>query len=87
MVLVALQLKKALELLAGDDLITRQPGRGSFVKRASGFNHKLKVNNQKGEQTALLFGLVITDFDDSYGTELISSLEKCSTKHSSFFNP
>ncbi|PWU67283.1 GntR family transcriptional regulator [Gracilibacillus dipsosauri] len=76
--------KKALELLAGDDLITRQPGRGSFVKRASGFNHKMKVNNQKGEQTALLFGLVITDFDDSYGTELISSLEKCSTKHSSF---
>ncbi|SHM75744.1 GntR family transcriptional regulator [Gracilibacillus kekensis] len=79
--------KKALELLATEGLIIRQPGRGSFVKHTS-TNEKESVEDDgklsKKERTAPLIGLVITDFDDSYGTALISSIEKCTAKHSCF---
>lgn len=79
--------KKALELLAGEGLIIRQPGRGSFVKLSSHDEVETIENGgtvPKTEQKAPLIGLVITDFDDSYGTALISSIEKCTAEHSCF---
>ncbi|SFL58221.1 DNA-binding transcriptional regulator, LacI/PurR family [Gracilibacillus orientalis] len=79
--------KKALELLAGEDLIIRHPGRGSFVKLSSDNEMKTIENGgtlQKKKHVAPLIGLVITDFDDSYGTALISSIEKCTAEQSSF---
>jgi GntR family transcriptional regulator of arabinose operon len=77
--------KKSLELLAIEGLIVRQPGRGSFVAdpqeanlsqtkhgQSNGSYNKRKIGNK------LLIGLVITDFGDSYGTELIYGMETAS---------
>lgn len=75
--------KKALELLASEGYIFRQPGRGSFV--ADPQNHGAKPSHASAmshrDRTAsgkLLIGLVITDFGDSYGTELIYGMEEAS---------
>ncbi|MGQ4665258.1 GntR family transcriptional regulator [Metabacillus halosaccharovorans] len=80
--------KKALEMLAGEGLIVRQPGRGSFVKQNSNDEEKgpelVESPSNEEKRTPLMIGLVITDFDDSYGTALISSIEKCTTEHSCF---
>ncbi|MGP4039766.1 GntR family transcriptional regulator [Gracilibacillus sp. D59] len=79
--------KKALELLAGEGLIIRHPGRGSFVKMSSDNEVEAMENGAKPykkERESPLIGLVITDFDDSYGTALISSIEKCTAEQSCF---
>ncbi|WP_407647400.1 GntR family transcriptional regulator [Gracilibacillus salitolerans] len=76
--------KKALELLAGEGLIIRHPGRGSFVKISSDNEVENEGTIEKNVHAAPLIGLVITDFDDSYGTALISSIEKCTAEQSCF---
>jgi len=76
--------KKALELLAGAGCIVRQPGRGSFVadprasmaKPAAGGSSVPSYSRRNNGK--LLIGLVITDFGDSYGTELIYGMEEAS---------
>lgn len=76
--------KKALELLANEGLIIRQPGRGSFVKYHREAPAVSKETLSKKEKRPPLLGLVITDFDDSYGTGLLASIEKCTAEHSCF---
>ncbi|MBM7568444.1 DNA-binding LacI/PurR family transcriptional regulator [Paenibacillus sacheonensis] len=77
--------KKALELLANEGYIIRQPGRGSFVAdaavkgaaaRAAG-SHPIR-HKPRSAEGKLLIGLVITDFADSYGTALIYGMEEAS---------
>lgn len=76
--------KKALELLAGEGYIVRQPGRGSFVSekpplQAGGRQPQHPLLPHQGKKTGkLLIGLVITDFADSYGTGLIYGMEEAS---------
>lgn len=85
--------KKALELLTTEGYIIRKPGKGSFVNEFMGVkevtNHSeatlptlttptsstIKTNKK------MLIGLVITTFDDSYGTELIYGMEEASREH------
>jgi DNA-binding LacI/PurR family transcriptional regulator len=85
--------KKALELLTTEGYIIRKPGKGSFVNEFMGVkevtNHSeatlptltsptsstIKTNKK------LLIGLVITTFDDSYGTELIYGMEEASREN------
>ncbi|REE86403.1 DNA-binding LacI/PurR family transcriptional regulator [Paenibacillus taihuensis] len=83
--------KKALELLANEGFIVRQPGRGSFVaepqekpaaKTASGTGQQHHSPRKSGGK--LLIGLVITDFADSYGTALIYGMEEASRANDSY---
>ncbi|MDN4522873.1 GntR family transcriptional regulator [Fictibacillus fluitans] len=67
--------KKAIELLVTEGLVFRQRGKGTFV---SDLEENLvekpeAANNSKG---IYLVGLVITDFDDSYVSKVISSIEE-----------
>ncbi|MDQ0116055.1 GntR family transcriptional regulator [Paenibacillus harenae] len=86
--------KKALELLAGEKLIVRIPGRGSFVLDSS-----VKTGASDSEQASQLprsagrtghsndcttIGLVITDFGNSYGTGLIYGMEQASRDNDCF---
>ncbi|KRF21553.1 GntR family transcriptional regulator [Paenibacillus sp. Soil787] len=74
--------KKALEMLAEERLIVRKPGRGSFVMEGGGIpSEGLSV----GERTKhTLIGLVITDFGNTFGTEMIYGMEQASAEHDSF---
>ncbi|MFD2615027.1 GntR family transcriptional regulator [Paenibacillus gansuensis] len=81
--------KKALELLANEGYIVRQPGRGSFVAEPSkpGAAAGSGVSNfQRGRNTSgkLLIGLIITDFGDSYGTGLVYGMEEASRNADSY---
>jgi len=72
--------KKALEMMAERKLITRAPGKGSFVG-----NGELSESTQMDENPDLsdasqrkpfLFGLLLPDFSESFGTTLISGAEQ-----------
>ncbi|MDP4097142.1 GntR family transcriptional regulator [Paenibacillus sp. P96] len=63
--------KKALEKLVKDGTVYRQRGKGTFV---SG-NQKAHRTIQDRERKPL-FGLIVTEFDDTYGAKLISSIEE-----------
>jgi DNA-binding LacI/PurR family transcriptional regulator len=61
--------KRALELLAGQGLLVRYPGKGSFV------------TGKMPERTLVsggsnLIGLIISDFGDTFGVRLICSIEE-----------
>jgi GntR family transcriptional regulator of arabinose operon len=84
--------KRALELLAGEGLIVRRPGRGSFVADPAavhpGPNSQASVlrspfMNGKTDGKKLV-GLVITDFGDAYGTGLIYGMEEASRQFNSY---
>ena len=70
--------KKALEMMADKGLIDRAPGRGSFVRDES--DTELKKMQHKGsginKTHGKLVGVIIPDFTESYGTELLSGIEK-----------
>jgi Transcriptional regulators len=82
--------KKALELLASEGYIVRQPGRGSFVsdqptpqsKQAAAAG--VPAQRTRKEDGKLLIGLVITDFADSYGNGLIYGMEEASREHNCY---
>lgn len=63
--------KKALEKLVEDGTVYRQRGKGTFVAN----DQRVKRIVQHHEHKPL-FGLVVTDFDDTYGTKLVSSIEE-----------
>ncbi|MFE6073780.1 GntR family transcriptional regulator [Paenibacillus sp. NPDC057886] len=78
--------KKALEMLANEQFIVRQPGRGSFVtgmvqEEPNKLAHLVSTRDQDRK---LLIGLVITNFSDMYGTELLYGMEEASREHDCF---
>ena len=82
--------KKALELLTTEGYIIRKPGKGSFVNEFMGVKEvtnyaegtlSLSTSSTVKTNKKLLIGLVITTFDDSYGTELIYGMEEASREH------
>ncbi|MHA6533209.1 GntR family transcriptional regulator [Paenibacillus sp. BAC0078] len=78
--------KKALKMLAEEQLIIRQPGRGSFVADSNSALLK-PYDNQQTVRTAgkkRIIGLVITNFSDMYGTELIYGMEEASRENDCF---
>lgn len=82
--------KKALELLAMDGSIVRQPGRGSFVAEPGsehGANAAVTAAGQARQRKASgkrLIGLVMTDFGDAYGSGLVYGMEQASREHGSY---
>lgn len=78
--------KKALEMLASEQFIVRQPGRGSFVADTvqERSNRPAQRAAVKDPERKLLIGLVITNFSDMYGTELLYGMEEASREHDGF---
>ncbi|WP_238650410.1 GntR family transcriptional regulator [Paenibacillus piscarius] len=78
--------KKALKMLADENLIVRQPGRGSFVADANSLIMKPFELPQTVRTTGKkrIIGLVITHFSDMYGTELIYGMEEASRENDAF---
>ncbi|MDR2901250.1 MAG: GntR family transcriptional regulator [Treponema sp.] len=59
--------KKALEMLADQGIIIRRPGMGSFVAEGDA---------QEDVSSARTIGFLISDFNDTFGTRLIYSVEE-----------
>ncbi|MCR2804014.1 GntR family transcriptional regulator [Paenibacillus soyae] len=83
--------KKALELLAMDGYIVRQPGRGSFVAEPGrqGSSVSGSTSSQPKQRRAAaagrrLIGLIMTDFGDAYGNGLVYGMEQASRDHDSY---
>ncbi|UOQ45586.1 GntR family transcriptional regulator [Halobacillus salinarum] len=66
--------KKALEKLMNEGYVYRQRGKGTFVAEFE--QNRLRSHNGKRDQP--LFGLIVTTFGDSYGTQLITSIVESS---------
>lgn len=69
--------KKALDLLAQNEIIERIRGKGSFVADA----HTEKIERTKNIVTNIradskLIALIIPDFSDTYGLNLVKTIEK-----------
>ncbi|MDR1030952.1 MAG: substrate-binding domain-containing protein [Treponema sp.] len=67
--------KKALELLAEEGLISRLPGKGSFVGGSVG-RKAIPVKNLPASR---VIGLIISDFNDAFGTHLLYAIEETCT--------
>ncbi|WP_338553461.1 GntR family transcriptional regulator [Paenibacillus sp. KS-LC4] len=73
--------KKALDMLVQDGYIMRQPGRGSFViehamqEQAEAPPAQESVTAAVRTQQVVL-GLIMEDFSDSYGKEMLSEMER-----------
>lgn len=74
--------KKALEMLAEVGLIVRKPGKGSFVADESEPSAEASSTENRAKHT--LIGLVITDFGNTFGTEMIYGMERASADNDSF---
>ncbi len=66
--------KKALEKLRNEGYVYRQRGKGTFVAQS----RTLKNEGHTRKTNPPLFGLIVTDFNDSYGSKLITSIEEAS---------
>lgn len=69
-------IKKAMDLLKDDQLISRSPGKGSYVIQN-------KVTHQKNaiiESDLPIIGLIITDFNEFFGMDTLKSITKYSIK-------
>jgi len=85
--------KKALEMLAAEQLIVRKPGRGSFVADPgidylepgphSGMNSEGFASHTINQDEKTI-GLIITDFGNSYGTGLIYGMEQAARDNDCF---
>ncbi|MFC5464865.1 GntR family transcriptional regulator [Lederbergia graminis] len=71
----AITTKKALEKLSNEGFVYRIRGKGTFVSEYDIDLTKME-KTEKGKKP--LFGLVMSTFDDSFGNELIRSIEEAS---------
>lgn len=77
--------KKALELLANEGFIIRLPGKGSFVREFNELEKSAMIQTAEIKKAnRLLIGLVMTDFDYSYGTKIVHGVEEASREHECF---
>ncbi|WP_188456221.1 GntR family transcriptional regulator [Virgibacillus oceani] len=77
--------KKALDLLSQKNVIDRFQGKGSYVSQnLPNFNIPSKEDTSKPEKQHdhKLIGLIIPDFTDTYGLDIVKAIEKrCSEHH------
>lgn len=74
--------KKALEMLAEVGLIVRKPGKGSFVAEEGEPTTEVLLSDDRAKHK--LIGLVMTDFGNTFGTEMIYGMERTSADNDSF---
>lgn len=84
--------KKALEKLSQERLIQRVRGKGSFVANPlPAFNQAGQLtgetsnllSSQERAEGKMIIGVVMPDFSDAYGAQLLRAIERgCVTKHS-----
>lgn len=79
--------KKALEMLADNGLIRRMPGKGSFVIGENEQQESRVPLQEKSKESSYLVGVVISDFSESYGSGLISGIEKEASDNDYFIIP
>ncbi|WHY86030.1 GntR family transcriptional regulator [Neobacillus novalis] len=72
--------KKALDMLAEQNIIERFKGKGSFVSSELPSVLEKKDLDSTSEQEELI-GLIIPDFTDTYGLELFRAIEKRSSEN------
>lgn len=79
--------KKALEMLAENGYIKRMRGKGSFVALddEGGVDKEEAALDSKTDR--FLIGLVIPDFSDTYGTGLLSGIEKEASENGFYVIP
>lgn len=69
--------KKALDMLMQDGYIMRQPGRGSFViPREKAAAEQGAASPAVSREGRIVLGLIMEDFSDSYGKEMLVEMEK-----------
>lgn len=71
--------KRAMELLRDDGYIERTPGRGSFVlspRRIISKQEAAANSIEKLDPFKPLIGLIIPDFSESYGMEILTGVER-----------
>lgn len=73
--------KKALEMLAARGVINRIAGKGSFVAEEAEIKLSMDSSDKPQKQIARIIGFITTDFTDTYGTGLVSGIEKYASKH------
>ncbi|WP_176555730.1 GntR family transcriptional regulator [Virgibacillus ndiopensis] len=76
--------KKALDLLSQKNIIERYQGKGSFVAyNLPKFNNPANEGKTESEKhhDHRLIGLIIPDFTDTYGLDLVKSIEERCAEH------
>ena len=76
--------KKALEMLADAGCIVRMPGKGSFVRQGAVERTNTVAPAEGNVNRPLLIGLIMPDFDGTYGTGLLSGVEKAAAENGIF---
>jgi len=69
--------KNALNMLAEDKLIVRIKGKGSFVSH----NQALHTIDNKQGNAQKTIGVIIPEFEDIYGRDMLAAIEKHCRKH------
>lgn len=75
--------KKALDLLAQNNIIERIRGKGSFVARQQEENIEWSSNEVQSSMitNSKLIALIIPDFDNAFGLTLVKTIEKMCMQH------
>ena len=70
--------KKALEMLADRNLITRRPGKGSYVLENAGAEGEKNVSPLPGigESRARIIGVIMDGFGAAYGCDIVNGIER-----------
>ncbi|MDN4619171.1 GntR family transcriptional regulator [Paenibacillus sp. PsM32] len=81
--------KKALDMLVQDGYIVRQPGRGSFVIYNGDQLEVIETEDgdkydapsrPRTDRNQIVLGLIMEDFSDSYGKEMLVEMERTAQK-------
>lgn len=73
--------KKAMEKLRDEKYVVRRPGKGTFVnestvEQASVLADKHPLENGTAKSSKKLIGLIMPDFSESYGMEIVTGIEE-----------
>ncbi len=76
--------KKALEMLSDGGYIIRMPGKGSFIQKLPPAVQENTYGSKDVQNRPLLIGLILPDFDETFGTGLLSGVEKAASEQGVF---